>query len=70
MEIRGWKQIDCIDCGGGGQVSAYTPDGRDFEGAEECKTCHGVGKIWRSPKGKLAKFPGGRFLGSVATNEQ
>jgi DnaJ-class molecular chaperone len=58
-----WKTLHCWDCGGHGLVSAYTADGSDFLGAAECGTCGGSGRIYRSPKGALAQWPGGPFVG-------
>jgi hypothetical protein len=36
-----WTKIWCWACGGHGLVSAYTADGGDFTGAEECDICDG-----------------------------
>lgn len=58
-----WTQRRCDSCGGHGQVSSYTIDGGDFNGADECRDCNGSGVIWRSPKGSLAQYPGGPFIG-------
>lgn len=60
---RGWKQMRCDLCGGHGQKSSYSIDGGDFMGADECRDCNGSGLIWRSPKGALAQYPGGPFIG-------
>lgn len=60
-----WHKIKCGTCDGHGMVSKYTYDGSDFEGPEECGDCWGQGSIWISPKGRLALYPGGPFLGSV-----
>jgi hypothetical protein len=61
--MSGWKQQQCAICAGCGMVSAYTFDGSEFEGPEECSGCGGNGYIWRSPKGALAQYPGGPFVG-------
>lgn len=50
--------------------SSYTSDGSDFLGAEECNVCDGNAVIWLSPKGRYAKWPGGHFIGSIATQVQ
>ena len=57
-----WKKIQCHNCGGHGMVSVYSYN--DFEGADECNTCDGRGTIAISPKDRVAKYPGGPFLGS------
>jgi hypothetical protein len=36
-----WTEVQCWNCGGHGQVSAYSADGSDFLGPDECKTCNG-----------------------------
>lgn len=61
--MKDWKQIECHDCNGHGQVSNYCCGGMDFNGPEECHTCNGSGLIWKSPKGALAQYPGGPFVG-------
>ena len=58
----GWKAEQCWNCGGHGVVSVYSHN--DFEGAGECATCGGSGTLWRSPKRRLAMYPGGPFRGS------
>lgn len=58
-----WVIQECFDCSGLGQVSSYTYGGMDFNGPEECRTCNGSGTIYRSPKGSLAQWPGGPFIG-------
>jgi hypothetical protein len=65
-ELEGWRREWCCSCGGHGLVSAYTADGGEFLGAAECKTCDGKGHVFRSPRGALAKYPGGPFLGREA----
>jgi DnaJ-class molecular chaperone len=40
---RLWEK--CIECSGHGVVPVYTPDATDFEGAGECRVCHGSGRI-------------------------
>jgi hypothetical protein len=64
-----WKQIACPNCGGHGIVSHYSygPDGVDFDGADECKRCSGSGELWLSPKGRIAQYPGGPFVGRVTS---
>ena len=57
-----WTAETCWNCGGHGVVSVYSHN--DFEGAGECGTCGGSGQLWRSPKGRLAMYPGGPFRGS------
>lgn len=57
-----WTQGKCVECGGHGLVqdhfSAMAGDGPD-----ECSACDGKGYVWRSPSGRLASYPGGRFVG-------
>lgn len=57
-----WRRIPCVHCGGHGQVARYSVDG--FEGAVECSECDGSGQVCISPRDRLAKWPGGPFLGS------
>ena len=59
-----WTEVKCWNCGGYGQASSYSLDGSDFLGTDECKTCNGSGRVFRSPKGRFAKWPGGPFVGS------
>jgi hypothetical protein len=60
-----WTKVDCCDCVGHGVVSVYSLGGTDFDGAGECRKCGGTGEMWLSPQGRLAEYPGGKFLGSV-----
>ena len=64
MAYRDWRLIRCVNCSGYGQVSAYTLDGSDFLGPEECRECGGSGQLWISPKDRIADYPGGPFRGS------
>lgn len=64
-----WKRITCHNCEGHGQVANYGSFGLDFEGPEECNSCEGSGSIWQSPKGRLAKYPGGPFIGRLTAKE-
>ncbi len=57
-----WKRTLCHNCSGYGLVSVYSYD--DFEGVGECSVCDQRGFIAVSPKDRLAKWPGGPFLGS------
>ena len=57
-----WTKESCVECGGHGLVSSYSFD--DFEGAQDCHVCDGSGAIFVSDKNRLAKWPGGPFLGS------
>jgi DnaJ-class molecular chaperone len=59
-----WTSRKCPNCEGHGQVCEYSFGGGDFEGPAECKDCNGTGQIWKSPRGALAQYPGGKFLGS------
>jgi len=61
--MKTWTKVQCWNCGGHGLVSSYTADGSDFLGADECDTCCGSGRIFRSPRGALARWPGGPFVG-------
>ena len=61
-----WKRTQCYNCDGHGLVSVYSYNPCDFEGAGECDMCDGRGSIAVSPKDRLAKYPGGPFLGSEA----
>lgn len=64
-----WREIVCWDCGGHGQSSSYSIDGGDFLGADECRTCNGSGRVFRSPKGRFAQWPGGPFVGTESRSE-
>lgn len=60
-----WKRLQCDKCDGKGIVagcygSEPTP--------EECRSCNGSGTIWKSPKGSIAQYPGGPFLGRITRN--
>lgn len=66
MTEKKWELVACHDCSGHGLVSSYTFDGGDFQGADECDTCMGSGRLWCSPKGALANWPGGRFVGRMS----
>lgn len=65
---RNWKPIECVNCGGSGQVSSYTFGGTDFLGAEECDNCAGSGKEWVHKSGAIAAYPGGPFTGHMDKN--
>lgn len=67
--MTNWTQQKCHDCSGHGLISDYSYDGHEFEGPAECRTCNGTGTIWRSPKGSLAQYPGGRFVGKEPSHE-
>ena len=58
----GWKNIQCVACGGHGLLGDWG-NGEDFYGPRECNDCFGSGRIWKSPKGYLAIYPGGPFRG-------
>lgn len=63
-----WSKMQCSDCGGHGLVSSYSAN--DFEGAAECNVCEGSGFIFVYSNGRLAKWPGGPFLGSLRFGEK
>lgn len=63
-----WKRTRCYNCDGHGIVASYSCN--DFEGADECNICAGSGSIAISPKDRLAKWPGGPFLGSFPGSYQ
>lgn len=62
-----WGKVKCADCMGYGQVSDYRGD--DFHGAVDCSECGGTGSLWVSPKGRIAHYPGGPFLGMATEAE-
>ena len=64
-----WKEIKCWSCDGHGQVSSYAADGSDFLGAAECGTCDGSGRLFQSPRGSIARWPGGPFVGRLSKLE-
>ena len=43
-ELEGWRRERCCSCGGHGMTSAYSGDGGDFLGAQECRCCAGTGR--------------------------
>ena len=57
-----WKRVKCSVCDGYGVVSDYRSG--DFDGAMECLSCNS-GYYWISPKGRIAEYPGGLFLGRL-----
>jgi DnaJ-class molecular chaperone len=58
---KGWTMVQCHSCDGHGMVADYGC-GEDFYGPEECRTCNGSGNIWKTPKGRYAEYPGGRYV--------
>jgi DnaJ-class molecular chaperone len=62
MSEKEWTRIKCDYCAGHGQVANYGA-GHDFYGAKECRFCGGSGHMWRSPKGRIAAYPGAPFVG-------
>lgn len=64
-QFPAWHTEDCLVCDGHGEISDYGPLGDDFYGAKECPECSGSGKLWVSPKGRIADYPGGPFRGSI-----
>ncbi len=60
--------MQCFGCGGHGLVSVYSAT--DFEGPEECDVCDGKGFIFATLGNRLAKWPGGPFLGSLPLGEK
>jgi hypothetical protein len=60
-ELEGWRRERCCSCGGHGLTSAYSGDGSDFLGAEECRHCAGTGVQWRTPQRRYVRYPGGPF---------
>jgi hypothetical protein len=56
-----WREETCGACRGYGLVSDYS--GGDFNGAMGCESCGEQGFVWRSPKDRLALYPGGPFVG-------
>lgn len=63
-----WRKVDCARCNGHGVVAVYSSN--DFEGPAFCPKCGGSCEIWLSPRGGLAEYPGGKFLGSRADYAQ
>ncbi len=64
-----WRIVKCDECDGRGVVSSYTLGGTDFEGAKVCPTCRGNGQLYITPTGRIAQYPGGRFVGRATTEE-
>ena len=62
----GWTEVACDNCDGHGVVADYGAFGLDFEGPRECPHCNGSGIVWKSPKGRLFEYPGGRIIGRAA----
>ncbi len=62
----GWVQVACDECSGHGQIAKYGTLSGDFEGPAECSICDGSGLLWQSRAGRLAKHPGGPFVGRAA----
>ena len=62
-KTRSWRTITCPGCGGKGVVPSYTLGGGDFLGPEECGACSGSGRVYVSPKDRVASWPGGPFQG-------
>lgn len=57
-----WTQITCDACGGSGLTQKITSV-LGGDGPDECRWCGATGRVWRSPKGRLASWPGGPFIG-------
>lgn len=53
----GWRYEKCPDCNGHGLRHVCPGD------VEECRTCGYEGRLWVSPTGRMAVYPGGPFLG-------
>jgi DnaJ-class molecular chaperone len=60
--LNEWTRVPCHNCAGHGLLPDYGC-GEDFYGEKECRDCNGTGNLFRSPKGALAKYPGGPFVG-------
>lgn len=58
-----WRATMCPHCDGKGVVSSYTLGGSDFLGPAECSMCGGSGRVYISPKDRVASWPGGPFQG-------
>jgi hypothetical protein len=67
--VKRWTELSCWGCSGHGQRSAYTIDGGDFMGADECGTCNGSGRLFRTDAGAVAQWPGGPFVGRLTRKE-
>ena len=57
-----WAQVTCHSCGGSGLVQGHL-SALAGDGPDECRDCGALGYVWRSPKGRLASYPGGPFIG-------
>lgn len=58
----GWTQVVCVSCGGSGLVQGHISR-MAGDGPDECRDCGALGHVWRSPKGRIASWPGGPFVG-------
>ena len=63
MRQKGWRVATCSMCRGTGLKWSYEV------GAVDCRHCNN-GVVYISPKGRLALYPGGPFLGSTALEEE
>lgn len=52
-----WMKIACDNCCNGQEWGALYP--------KECRDCGGSGFLWLSSSDRIAKWPGGPFLGSA-----
>jgi hypothetical protein len=64
MIASGWASVACGNCRGYGIVAHYSAT--DFEGERPCPDCDGTGVLWRSPRGRMARYPGGPFASGWA----
>lgn len=64
--MKRWRKVVCSSC-----VLGVVGDYRngDFYGPKECNTCGGSGYNWISPKGAIAMWPGGPFVGTMTKKE-
>lgn len=53
------KYIRCVNCGGHGLVLSMGGE------PDECGDCCGNGSNWQYPKGALARYYGGPFIGRI-----
>lgn len=61
------ERIQCARCGGHGIVSTWSFGVKE---PDECKDCGGSGANWQYPKGAIAMFYGGPFIGRASPTEE
>lgn len=66
LNLMPGHRIKCTTCDGHGQVRSWS---FGVEEPDECRDCGGSGVNWQYPRGAVAQYFGGPFLGLIPASQ-